>query len=173
MTVEQKLEQMGLAVPDLASLYASNPAGARYISHCAVQNLLFLSGTTPIKDGRPYLTGMLGRELTVEQGYEAARYAALTTLAAVKYALGDLERVQQFVQVIGYVSSATGFTDQPRVVNGATDLLVAVFGDRGKPTRAAIGCHGLAANHSVEIVATVLFSGTEVRRPLHRDQGGR
>ena len=173
MIVEEKLERMGLAVPDLAALYRSNPAGARYISHYPVQNLLYLAGTTPLKDGRPHLTGMLGRELTVEQGYEAARYAALTTLAAVKYALGDLDRVAQFVQLIGYVSSAPGFVDQPRVINGATDLLVELYGDRGKPTRAAIGCHGLAVNHSVELVATVLFTGTEVRAPLHRDQGGR
>lgn len=173
MTVEQTLQRLGLAVPDLAELYGTNVAGAKFVSHLAVQNLLYVSGTTPMKDGRPYLTGMLGRDLTVEQGYDAARYAALTTLAAVKYALGDLDRVQQFVQVIGYVSSATGFTDQPRVINGATDLLVELFGDRGKPTRAAIGCHGLAANHSVEIVATVLFTGPDVRPPLHRDRGGR
>ena len=173
MTVEAKLAQMGLTLPDLVTLYASNPSGARYNSHCAVGNVLYLSGTTPIRDGRPYLTGMLGRELTVEQGYEAARYAALTTLAAVKHALGDLDRVRQFVQLIGYVSSATGFTDQPRVINGATDLLVELFGDRGVPTRAAIGCHGLAVNHSVELVATVLFDGAETRPPLHRDRGGR
>jgi hypothetical protein len=83
---------------------------------------------------------VVGKDLTVEQGYEAARYAALTSLAAVKYALGDLDRVQQIVQLIGYVNSAPGFGDQPRVINGATDLLVDLFGERGKPTRAAIGC---------------------------------
>jgi enamine deaminase RidA (YjgF/YER057c/UK114 family) len=107
--------------------------------------------------------------LTLQQGYEAARYAALTSLAAVKYALGDLDRVQQIVQVIGFVNSAPGFSDQPRVINGATDLLVELYGDRGKPTRAAIGCQGLAINHAVEIIMTVLFSGGDVRAPLARD----
>lgn len=169
MIVEKKLEQLGLAVPDIDQLYRSNVSGAKYVSHFAVQNVLYLSGTTPVKDGRPYLTGMLGKDLTVEQGYEAARYAALGSLAAIKYALGDLDRVQQIVQLIGYVSSAPGFTDQPRVVNGATDLLVELYGDRGRSTRAAVGCHGLAVNHSVEVIATVLFSGAEVRAPLARD----
>jgi len=77
--------------------------------------------------------------------------------------------VQQAVQLIGFVNSAPGFGNQPRVINGATDLLVELYGDRGKPTRAAIGCQGLAINHSVEIVLTVLFTGEDVRPPLARD----
>ena len=95
MTVEEKLEKIGMEVPSLEDLYRTNLSGARYISHFPVQNLLYLSGTTPRKDGQPYLPGVVGKDLTVAQGYEAARYAALTTLAAVKYALGDLDRVQQ------------------------------------------------------------------------------
>jgi enamine deaminase RidA (YjgF/YER057c/UK114 family) len=173
MTVEEKLLRLDLAVPDLDQLYRSNPSGARYLSHYAVQNVLYLAGTTPVRDGRPYLTGIVGKDLTVEQGQEAARYAALGSLAAIKYALGDLDRVQQIIQLIGYVSSAPGFVDQPRVINGATDLLVELFGDRGKATRAAIGCHGLAVNHSVELIMTVLFSGAEVRAPLARDHDAR
>jgi enamine deaminase RidA (YjgF/YER057c/UK114 family) len=93
----------------------------------------------------------------------------LTTLSEIQYALGDLDRVQQVIQLIGFVNSAPGFGDQPRVINGAVDLLVELYGDRGKPTRAAIGCQGLSRNHSVEIVMTVLFSGTGVRPPLARD----
>ena len=150
-----------------------NPTGARFVSHLAVGSLLYLSGTVPIKDGRPFRTGVVGQDLTREEGYEAARYAALTSLAAVRYALGDLDRVEQAVQLIGFVNSAPGFSEQPRVINGATDLLVELYGDRGKPTRAAIGCQGLAANHSVEIVLTVLFSGAEVRPPLARDHRAR
>jgi len=123
----------------------------------------------PIKDGKLYLPGVVGDNLTIEQGYEAARYAALTTLAAVKYALGDLDRVQQIVHMTGFVNSAPGFNDQPRVINGAADLLVEIYGDRGKPTRAAIGCQGLAINHSVEVVLTVLFTGEGTRPPLARD----
>ena len=170
MVVEEKLHALGLTVPDLEAEYRANPAGAHFISHFPVQNLLYLSGTVPLKDGKPFRPGVLGRDLTVEQGYEAARYALLTTLAAVKYALGDLDRVQQAVQMIGYVNSAPGFADQPRVVNGAADLLVELYGERGKPTRAAIGCQGLALNSSVEIILTVLFSGGDVRPPLARDR---
>jgi len=170
MIVEDKLTRLGLALPDLEALYRDNPSGAHFISHYAVQNLLYLSGTVPVKDGSPHRQGVVGRDLTLEHAYEAARHATLTSLAAVKYALGDLDRVQQVVQLIGFVNSAEGFNDQPRVINGATDLLVELYGDRGKPTRAAIGCHGLAAGHSVEVVLTVLFSGSEVRPPLARDR---
>jgi enamine deaminase RidA (YjgF/YER057c/UK114 family) len=170
MHVEAKLEKLGLPLPDLDQLYRGNASGARFISHLAVNNMLYLSGTTPLRDGRPYLPGIVGGDLSMEQGYEAARYAALTSLAAVKYALGDLDRVQQAVQLIGFVNSAPGFGQQPRVINGATDLLVELYGDRGKPTRAAIGCQGLAINHSVEIVLTVLFTGDGTRPPLARDQ---
>jgi enamine deaminase RidA (YjgF/YER057c/UK114 family) len=173
MIVEEKLKALGLNLPDLDDQYRKNASGARFISHYAVQSVLYLSGTTPLKDGQPYNTGVVGKELTLEQGYDAARYATLTSLAAVKYALGDLDRVQQVVQVIGFVNSAPGFSDQPRVINGATDLLVELYGDRGKPTRAAIGCQGLALNHSVEIVMTVLFSGGDVRTPLARDHYAR
>jgi enamine deaminase RidA (YjgF/YER057c/UK114 family) len=171
--VEDKLKALGLELPDLDEQYRRNASGARFISHYAVQNILYLSGTTPIKDGQPCNPGVLGQDLTLEQGYEAARYATLASLAAVKYALGDLDRVQQIVQVIGFVNSAPGFSNQPRVINGATDLLVELFGERGKPTRAAIGCQGLALNHSVEIVMTVLFSGSDVRAPLARDHYAR
>ena len=169
MNVEKKLEELGLVVPDLEADYATNPSGARFLSHYAVNNVLYLSGTTPVKDGKPYRQGVVGKDLSVEEAYDAARYAALCTLSEVRYALGDLDRVQQVIQVIGYVNSAPGFTDQPRVINGAVDLLVELYGDRGKSTRAAIGCHGLSRNHSVEIVATVLFSGEGVRPPLARD----
>jgi enamine deaminase RidA (YjgF/YER057c/UK114 family) len=169
MNVEATLARLGLAVPDLEDLYRTNPSGAHYISHYPVQNLLYLSGTTPRKNGTGYLPGVVGKDLTIEQGQEAARYATLTTLAAVKYALGDLDRVQQVVHLLGFVNSAPGFSDQPRVINGAADLLVALFGDRGKPTRAAIGCQGLGGNASVEIIVTLLFTGTEVRPPLARD----
>jgi enamine deaminase RidA (YjgF/YER057c/UK114 family) len=169
MNVEEKLATLGLAVPSLEDLYRTNPSGAHYVSHYAVQNLLYLSGTTPRKDGKGYLPGVVGKELTIEQGQEAARYATLTTLAAVKYALGDLDRVQQIVHLLGFVNSAPGFSDQPRVINGAADLLVELFGERGKPTRAAIGCQGLGGNASVEIIVTLLFTGTHVRAPLARD----
>jgi enamine deaminase RidA (YjgF/YER057c/UK114 family) len=166
MRVEEKLRALGSPVPDLEEQYRTNLSGAHFISHFAVQNLLYLSGTTPMQDGRPFNPGVVGQDLTIEQGYEAARYAVLNSLAAVKYALGDLDRVEQIVHLLGFVNSAPGFSNQPRVINGATDLLVELYGERGKPTRAAIGCQGLAMNHSVEVVLTVLFTGA----PLARDQ---
>ncbi len=170
MKVEEKLTKLGFELPKLEDLYRTNASGAHYISHFPVQNLLYLSGTTPRKNGVGYLPGVVGKDLTLEQGQEAARYATLTTLAAAKYALGDLDRVQQIVHMLGFVNSAPGFSDQPRVINGAADLLVELFGDRGKPTRAAIGCQGLGGNASVEIIVTLLFTGTDVRPPLARDQ---
>jgi enamine deaminase RidA (YjgF/YER057c/UK114 family) len=169
MNVEAKLARLGFEVPKLEDLYRTNPAGAHYISHFPVQNLLYLSGTTPRKNGEGYLPGVVGKDLTLDQGYDAARYAAITTLAVVKYALGDLDRVQQIVHVVGFVNSAPGFSDQPRVINGAADLFVELYGDRGKPTRAAIGCQGLGGNASVEIIVTLLFAGADVRAPLARD----
>jgi len=167
--VEEKLRALGLELPDPTETYRANASGARYVSHLAVQNLLYVSGTCAVKDGKPFRQGVVGADLTLEQAYEAARYALLPTLGVIKYALGDLDRVQQAVQLTGFVNSAPGFSDQPRVVNGATDLLVELYGDRGKPTRAAIGCQGLALGHSVEVVLTVLFAGSDVRPPLHRD----
>jgi enamine deaminase RidA (YjgF/YER057c/UK114 family) len=170
MNVEAKIAKLGLELPNLEDLYRTNSSAAHYISHYAVQNMLYLSGTTPRKGGQPYLPGVVGKDLTLEQGYEAARYALLMTLSAVKYALGDLDRVQQFVHMLGFVNSAPGFGDQPRVINGAADLMVELFPDRGKPTRAAIGCQGLGGNASIEVIVTLLFSGTEVRAPLARDK---
>jgi len=167
--VEETLGQLGLRLTDLEDIYRSNPAGGRYISHFPLQNLLYLSGTTPRKEGKPHLPGVLGQDLTLEQGYEAARYAAVAALTVLKYALGDLDRVQQIVHMTGFVNSAPGFSDQPRVINGAADLFVELYGDRGKPTREAIGCQGLGGNASVEIIVTALFAGTEVRAPLARD----
>jgi enamine deaminase RidA (YjgF/YER057c/UK114 family) len=170
MVVEQKLQALGMPVPDLEQEYRQNVSGAHFISHYALGQVLYLSGTVPIKDGKPFNPGVLGKDLTIEQGYAAARWALLASLSAVKYALGDLDRVQQVIQMIGYVNAAPGFADPPRVINGAADLLVELYGDRGRPTRAAIGCQGLALNSSVEVILTLLFSGTEIRPPLARDR---
>jgi len=169
MIIEKSLERLGLALPDLEQFYKSNPSGAKFVSHVAVQNVLYLSGVVPIKDGKPFLRGYLGKDLTLDQGYEAARYAAVMSLGAMKYALGDLDRVERIIQLLGFVNSDPGFKDQPRVINGATDLFVELYGERGLGTRTAIGCHGLFGDFPLEIVVTVLFSGTEVRAPMPRD----
>ena len=168
MIVEEKLARLGLALRDLEQHYRTNASGAHFSSHLVNGNVLYLSGTTPNKDGVAYLPGIVGRDLTIEQGSEAARYAMLMTLSAVKFALGDLDRVVQALTLTGFVNSAPGFSDQPRVINGASDLLVELYGDRGRPTRAAIGCQGLAGNASVEVVLSVVFSDGAVRPSLAR-----
>ena len=170
MIVEDKLASLGFPLPDLETEYRQNTSGAHFVSHRAAGDLLYLSGPVPIRDGQPHLTGLVGRDLTVAQGYEAARWALIPTLTAARYALGDLDRVEAAIQMIGYVNSAPGFADQPRVINGAADLLVELYGEHGKPTRAAIGCHGIALNSSVEVILTLLFTGSEVRAPLARDR---
>ncbi len=166
MEAERRLAALGLSVEPLASSYALDTSGAKFVSHLAVGELLYLSGTVPERDGLPYLTGLVGADLTLEEGYEAARYAALSSLTALRHALGDLDRMQQVVQLTGWVNSAPGFEDQPRVINGATDLLVEVYGPRGLGTRAAIGCRGLAYTSSVEVVLVVRFDGGPVTEPM-------
>ena len=166
MDAERRLAEFGFTIEPLHASYALDTSGAKFVSHLAVGELLYLSGTVPEKDGLPHLTGALGADLTIEQGYEAARYAAVSSLTALKHALGDLDRMQQVVQLTGWVNSAPGFSDQPRVINGATDLLVEVYGRRGLGTRAAIGCRGLAYDSSVEIVLVVRFDGGPVSEPM-------
>ena len=165
MDAERRLEALGLPLPTLAETYRLDSSGARFVSHLAVGEVLYLSGTVPEREGVHVLAGVVGQDLTLEQGYEAARFAALSSIVALKHALGDLDRLVQVVQLTGYVNSAVGFNDQPRVINGATDLLVEVFGSGGLGTRAAIGCRGLAYNASVEIVLVVRFDGGPVADP--------
>src|SRR5688572_26194124 len=105
MQAEEKLRALGLELYDVEARYRVNPSGARFVSHLAIGNLLYLSGTVPVKDDAPYLTGIVGADLTIEQGYEAARHALVSSLAVIKFALGDLDRVEQAVQLIGYVNS--------------------------------------------------------------------
>jgi enamine deaminase RidA (YjgF/YER057c/UK114 family) len=166
MEAERRLAELGLAIPPLADTYALDTSGAKFVSHLAVGELLYLSGTVPEQDGLPHLTGAVGAELTLEQGYEAARSAAFSSLVALSHALGDLDRMLQVVQMTGWVNSAPGFSDQPRVINGATDLLVHVYGRRGLGTRAAIGCRGLGYDSSVEIVLVVRFDGGPLNEPM-------
>jgi enamine deaminase RidA (YjgF/YER057c/UK114 family) len=170
MKIEEKLINMGIALPNLEDLYRTNKSGAKYVSHHAVGSVLYLSGCTPTKDGKPFLPGLLGKDLNVEEGYAAARHTMICYLGMIKYVLGDLDRVKTFLHMVGYVNSSEGFSEQPRVVNGAVDLLVEVYGNRGMPTRAAIGCHGLASNHSVELILTLEFDGKKTSEPLSRDK---
>ena len=118
-------------------------------------NLLYVSGHTPKLEGKYVYLGKLGEDFTLEQGQEAARIAMTNCLAALKEFLGDLQRIKQFVQVIGYVRSTDSFTQQPLVINGASGLLIDCFGERGKHTRMALGTNQLPGGAAVEVMCVV------------------
>jgi enamine deaminase RidA (YjgF/YER057c/UK114 family) len=145
MAVEDRLRALGLELPPAPKPVAS------YVPAVRSGNLLFLSGILPMKDGKPAWTGKIGRELTVEQGEEAARLACLNALAVVKAEIGSLDAVTRIVRLGGHVASAEGFTRQPAVVNGASDLLVAIFGDAGRHARLALGAFELPLGAAIEL----------------------
>lgn len=140
---ENKLDSLGIELPEV-----STPS-ANFLKWRQVDNLLFLSG-----DGSS-LKGKLGRDLTVEQGYKAARETGIEILATLKAATGDLSRVKQFVKVRGMVNSTEDFYEQPKVINGFSDLMLEVFGDKGKHARAAVGHCSLPSNIALEIEVIV------------------
>ena len=145
MSYEQKLTQLGLELP------APPKPVANYVPVVRVGNLLFLSGVLPSRDGQLIMTGKLGQQLSIEQGVEAARVAVLNGLSIIKNEAGSLDHVKQIVKMVGYIASAPGFTDQPQVLNGASDLLVSLFGDAGRHARVAVGAAELPRQAPVEI----------------------
>jgi enamine deaminase RidA (YjgF/YER057c/UK114 family) len=112
---------------------------------------LFLSGVLPFQDGQLAFRGKLGRDLTVDKGYEGARLAVLNALALVKQECGSLDQVKRIVRLVGHVASAEGFIQQPAVINGASDLLVKIFGEAGRHARLAVGAAELPLNAPVEL----------------------
>jgi enamine deaminase RidA (YjgF/YER057c/UK114 family) len=148
--LENKLHAMGHQVPALGG------KGGNYVFHHLVGNVLYLSGNTGRIDGKLRYTGLLGKDVTVEQGYEMARCCALNHLAMIRAAVGDLDRIEQLIRMTGWVASAPGFVDQPKVVNGASDLFVELLGVRGEHCRSALGVSGLAGNAPVETELTLL-----------------
>jgi len=144
-TVEQRLEELGFKLP-----VVPKPV-AEYVPAKHVGDLVYVSGQGPIRDGKPVYVGQVGAEVTREEGYEAAQICTLNGLAAVKALVGSLEHVEEVVQVRGFVNSALHFHEQPKVVNGASELLVQVFGERGRHARAALGTSNLPGNIPVEI----------------------
>lgn len=125
---------------------------ANYVGAVRVGNLLFLAGHGPIRsDGKPMARGKLGREVSVEQGYQVAREVGLNLLATTRANLGSLDKVRRVVKVLGMVNSAEGFGDQPKVINGCSDLMVEVFGDAGRHARSAVGMAELPMGIPVEI----------------------
>lgn len=145
MTVAQRLNELGI------ELATPRPPQANYVSAVRTGNLIFLAGTGPYLPDGGLVTGKVGGELTVEQGYAAARWAMLALLANLQAELGDLERVARVVKLLGMVNCTVDFTRQPEVINGASDLLVEVFGERGRHARSAVGMFALPRNIAVEI----------------------
>jgi enamine deaminase RidA (YjgF/YER057c/UK114 family) len=146
MTPEEKLAEMGLAVPE------PPPRVGHYVGAVRVGNILFVSGHGPFKDGKPAIIGKLGRDVSIEQGQEAARLVALNMLASIKAEIGDLDRVARVVKLLCLVNSDPEFGEQPTVANGASDLFIEIFGEeRGQHGRSAIGMAALPFQIAVEI----------------------
>lgn len=145
MSFDRKLTELGLTLP------APPKPVATYIPAVRTGNLLFLSGVLPSRDGQLIMTGKLGRDLTIQQGMEAARVALLNALAIVKRETGSLDRVTRIIKMVGHIASAAGFTDQPQVLNGASDLLVSIFGEAGRHARVAVGAAELPREAPIEI----------------------
>ncbi len=146
MKIEKKLEEMGLELPEIPKPMAN------YVPAVRTGNLLFLSGHGPQKD---IPIGKVGGELTIEQGYEAAKSTALCLISTMKNTVGDLDKVKRVVKLTGFVNCSGDFTDQPAVVNGASDLFVEVFGEKGAHARAAVGMYQLPGGIPVEIEVIV------------------
>ena len=148
MTPEEQLENLGLALPPLPA------PGGNYLSAKRVGALLYLAGVIST-NGSGVMTGTVGLDRTVTDGYNAARACALTQLAVLRRELGALDAISEVVTVNGYVNAVAGFEDSPAVINGASDLLVQIFGEAGKHVRAAVGVNALPRNAIVEIQMTV------------------
>ena len=146
--IDARLEELGIELPQAAA------AVANYVPYVVTGNMVFVSGQVTIDNGELKYQGKLGSDLSVEQGQEAARLCALNIIAQLKQACGgDLDRVQRIVKLGGFVNSTPDFTDQPKVINGASDLMVEVFGDKGKHARAAVSAGALPVGVSVEVDA--------------------
>lgn len=150
MSIDARLKDLAIELP---------PGGAvagNYVPVVRTGNLLFISGQLPLRDGKVAVTGIVGRDVTLDQGRDAARLCAINILAQAKTALGgDLEKIRRVVKLGVFVASTPDFTQQPDVGNGASDLLVDVLGDRGRHTRSAVGAPSLPRNGAVEIDAII------------------
>lgn len=151
MSAEARLKELGIALPSLPKPLAN------YVGAVRMGEALYLAGHIPVReDGTPAFQGKLGRELTVDDGYQAARLVGLNLLGTVRAAAGSLDRVRRIVKVLGMVSSAEGFTDQPKVINGFSDLMVEVFGGQvGRHARSAFGVAELPLGVPVEVEMVV------------------
>ena len=142
---EENLKALGITLPKLTAPIAN------YVNYVRTGNFIYFSGSGPSVEGQGYVKGKLGKDLTIDQGREAARITGINLIASLKNAVGDLNKVKRIVKVLGMVNSTEDFTDQPKVINGFSDLMVAVFGEKGKHARSAVGMAALPMNMAVEI----------------------
>jgi enamine deaminase RidA (YjgF/YER057c/UK114 family) len=146
--IDKRLAELGITLPVPAKPVAN------YVGWVKTGNLVFTAGQVPLKDGKIEYQGKLGKDFTVEQGAAAARICAISVVAQLKDAVGgDLDRIKRIVKVVGFVNGVPDFADHPKVVNGASDLLVEIFGDKGRHARSAVGSGSLPVNVAVEVEA--------------------
>jgi enamine deaminase RidA (YjgF/YER057c/UK114 family) len=145
MTPEEKLISLGIELPEVPM-----PLGS-YVPFVKTGNLVYISGMLPLKAGRLEKTGRVGESVILEEAYQATKIAAINGLSVLKSAVGSLNKVTRCVKISGFVASAQDFTDQPKVLNGASDFIFEIFGDRGRHSRTAVGVNVLPMNAPVEI----------------------
>ncbi len=145
LSFEEKLKGLGIELPDLPK-----PLGS-YLPFVRTGNLVFISGMLPLENGKLLYSGRVGESVSLDEAVQAARRSAINAISVLRSAIGSLDDLKRCVKVTGFVASAQDFTDQPKVVNGASDLLFEVFGEPGKHARAAVGVHILPMNSPVEI----------------------
>jgi len=145
MDIYGKLKELGITLPQTAKVMGL------YVPVKIVGNMVYVSGQGPMVDGKPICTGKVGKDVTIEQAQAAAKQIAINTLAALHEYVGDLNRIKTVVKVLGFVASADGFTEQPSVMNGFSQVFIDVFGENGRHARSAIGTNELPSNISVEI----------------------
>jgi len=155
MSAEKKLKELGITLAPVT------PPVANYVNAVRTGNLLFLAGKGPASG----VAGIVGKEISVEQAYGHARTTGLNLMAVMRDELGSLDRVKRIVKVLGMVNAVPGFTDQPKVINGCSDLFVEVFGERGKHARSAVGMGSLPNNIPVEIEVIVEVGGAASKAP--------
>ena len=152
--VEEKIKKLNIELPTPGEPIANYVPTVRF-SETKNSMLVYVSGTGPRKENGDYLTGRLGDDMTIEEGYDAAKLTGINILASLKKEIGDLNKIKRFVKVIGMVNSTADFYQQPAVINGFSDFIVEVFGDRGKHARSAVGMVSLPNNIAVEIEVVV------------------
>lgn len=145
MSPEKRLEELGITLPDPPAPLAA------YVPAVRTGNLVFISGQAPSVDGKPVWKGRVGSDLTLEEGYEAAKLTMINALAVLKKEIGSLDRVVRIVKLLGWVNCTADFNQQPFVINGASELLEAVFGEKGRHARSAVSAHTLPFDIAVEI----------------------